>query len=257
VDESVARAVLLALDLVAVAVTFRVAGKFGRNFIGGGALGILLELVRIGCAMALTKAAEPWSPSDTTVWLINFRLYNMPVVVACGVLAGGAASSSVSATGRQQAPSLPSDGVMHIEGAVEDRVMRKPVPRHQGTPQEALRTSEPRRDFGLNGWLLVGLLPVGGAAISFMAWFVWLSFGVNAAWGFLLLVCLVPAALNFHFTGTRARNRIGWMLLGVLTSFPSTMLLLFLGPKQTPATVERKAKTTAETGTPNGGETAR
>lgn len=97
-----------------------------------------------------------------------------------------------------------------------------------------------RGGFGLRGLLQVMLCAAGGLALSALAGLVAslvrLYWGVASAVVFTILFSLcLPAVINFRLAGKRGRHRAGWTLFGLLGSYLSTMLLLFLGPKQTPA----------------------
>lgn len=105
-SETIAIVLLVLLDVTAVIATGGLTYKFGRNFIGGAIGGLVLEFIRIGITMAITSAAEPWSPSEFTVWLINFRLFIIPILVGVGLLGGSAASSASAAPSAEQ----PSSG---------------------------------------------------------------------------------------------------------------------------------------------------
>jgi hypothetical protein len=96
-------------------ITAELCSKFGRNFVGGAIGGLLLELVRIGLAMAITSISEPppaafsqslidfvrdgsglelRPPTEVSAWLANFRLFNIPILVGVGFLGGSAAASA-------------------------------------------------------------------------------------------------------------------------------------------------------------------
>ena len=107
-SETVAIVLLILLNVTAVVATGGLTYKFGRNFIGGAIGGLVLEFLRTGIAMAITKAAEPWSPSELTVWLINLRLFGIPILVGIGFLGGTAASSPSASPSMQQPAPDPS-----------------------------------------------------------------------------------------------------------------------------------------------------
>jgi hypothetical protein len=119
-SETIAIVLLILLNVTAVVATGVLTFRFGRNFIGGAIGGLLLEFVRIGVAMAITGAAEPWSPSEFTVWLINFRLFGIPILVGVGFLGGSAEYSPSAPPSTQQPNSVPS-GAPGSETSKEQR----------------------------------------------------------------------------------------------------------------------------------------
>ena len=92
-------AVLILLDLAAVGVTILVAGSYARGWLLGTICGLAAELIRIFLAMGITKAfgiGTSLSPSEFLVWLINLRLFNIPILVGIGFFAGSAAQQRKS-----------------------------------------------------------------------------------------------------------------------------------------------------------------
>ena len=99
-SETTAFALVIFLDLAAAVVTLLIASKIPMGGLFGGVLGavcgIVFELGRIFVAMAITKSFQ-FTPSDNLGWLINLRLFNIPILVGLGFMAASAAGTGKSA----------------------------------------------------------------------------------------------------------------------------------------------------------------
>ena len=87
--EMLSFALVVLLDVAAMAVAVVVATKLARGWILGAITGVVVELIRIFAAMAIV--GQSFS-GDTLAWLVNFRIFNIPILVGVGFMAGTAAS---------------------------------------------------------------------------------------------------------------------------------------------------------------------
>jgi len=88
---TIAFGLLIALDFLAVLATVSAASKFARGWFSGIICGAMVELIRVLAAMGITNTlgiGGRISPSDTMVWLINLRLFNIPILLGLGYMAG-------------------------------------------------------------------------------------------------------------------------------------------------------------------------
>jgi hypothetical protein len=82
--------VVLVNSAAAVAVGV-VATKWLRGWLFGVVTGIACEVMRILVAMAIVNPLHGIH-SDTLGWLVNLRLYNIPILVGLGLMVGTASS---------------------------------------------------------------------------------------------------------------------------------------------------------------------
>ena len=75
-SETTAFLLIIVLDLAAVAGLALATAKFARGAIVGAIAGLVIEVLRIMSAMAITGSAGAVH-SDTFGWLVNLRVYNI------------------------------------------------------------------------------------------------------------------------------------------------------------------------------------
>lgn len=105
---------LIVLAAIAAGITVFVASKIAATTISfsvvkgiiGAVAAIVIELVRILIAMQIVGVFVTGQPSATTVWLVNLRLLNIPILVGIGFLL---------AYGAAQKPAQPSSETPIIE----------------------------------------------------------------------------------------------------------------------------------------------
>ena len=93
---------LVILNIIAIAVTAKVAS--GKNIIVGALIGLGFELLRILIVLiAMGIVGSPESPSALMVFLINFRIYNIPLLIGVGFFVAQASAQQSPNTNTAQA----------------------------------------------------------------------------------------------------------------------------------------------------------
>ncbi len=86
-SEVLTYALIITLDVLAAAAVVFVTAKLKRGGIVGAIAGLVVEGVRLLCAMGITKAGVV-ADSEIFGWLVNLRVYNIPILIGLGFFGG-------------------------------------------------------------------------------------------------------------------------------------------------------------------------
>lgn len=95
-SEGIVIGLLTSLNLTAALATISAASKLARGGLLGAICGLVIELLRLLLAAGIASLAGDAAHSASVAWLVNLRIFNIPILIGLGFMAGSATASNQS-----------------------------------------------------------------------------------------------------------------------------------------------------------------
>lgn len=88
--EAIVILLLITLDVIAIVITFKAASN-ASGYITGAICGVVAEIIRFLITIPIIGTS---TSSEAIAWLANFRVFNIPILIGIGFMAGSASSTN-------------------------------------------------------------------------------------------------------------------------------------------------------------------